>query len=168
MFKRLGVGLLKGLVIGGVIGAGLHFGLHLPVVGPLLGYLAAMAAGSTAAVLAGKAPWREGAWIEALLKGLAGLGVGALLYFLGVRFGSFALPFALPGATAGAPWPTLPLLFAPAFAGLVGSLVELDNTGGSAKGKPPRAVGPAKLRVGQDEAEDAEIEEAPSSRERKA
>ncbi len=58
MFKRLGVGLLKGLVIGGAIGAGLHFGLHLPVVGALLGYLAAMASGATAAVLAGKAPWR--------------------------------------------------------------------------------------------------------------
>lgn len=172
MFKRLGVGLLKGLVIGGVIGAGLHFGLGWMTVTPLLGYLVAMAAGASASVLAGKPPWREGAWIEALLKGLAGVGAGALLYFLGTRFGSFGVPFALPGrlaaTAAGAAWPTLPLLFAPAFGALIGSLVELDNTGGAAKGKTTRGGGAPKLRVGSDEAEDAEVEEAPRSRQRKA
>lgn len=168
MFKRLGVGLLKGLLIGGVIGAGLHFGLGWPVVAPLLGYLVAMAAGASASVLAGKPPWREGAWIEALLKGLAGVGVGALFYFLGTRFGSFALPFALPGIRAGAAWPTLPLLFAPAFSAVIGSLVELDNTGGAAKGKSSSGRGQTKLRVGSEDAEDAELEEAPRARERKA
>lgn len=168
MFKRLGVGLLKGLVIGGAIGAGVHFGLGLPAVGLLLGYLVAMAAVATAAVLAGKAPWREGAWIEALLKGLAGVGVGALFYFLAMRFGSFSLPFALPGTVTGAAWPTLPLVFAPVFSGLVGSLVELDNTGSGAKGQPQRTVGASKVRVGDGEAESAELEQAPRSRERKA
>jgi len=168
MFKRLGFGLLKGLVIGGVIGAGLHFGLGWATVTPLLGYLIAMAATASASVLAGKPPWRAGAWIEALLKGLAGVGVGALLYFLGTRFGSFALPFALPGTAIGAAWPTLPILFAPVFAALVGSLVELDNTGGDATGKSARGGSAPKLRVGSDEPLDAEIDEVPRSRSRKA
>ena len=163
MFKRLGVGLLKGLVIGGAIGAGLHFGLGWATVGTLLGYLVAMAVGASASVLAGKPPWRQGAWIEALLKGLAGVGAGALLYFLSGRFGSFNLPFALPGTASGVAWPALPLLFAPAFAGLISSLVELDNTGSDAKGKSRGASTP-KLRVDTDDAEDAEIEEAPRGR----
>ena len=167
MLKRLGVGLLKGLVIGGVIGGGLHFGLGWATVGSLLGYLVAMAVGATAAVLAGKPPWREGALVEALLKGVAGLGVGALLYFLSARFAGFALPFALPGTAADLPWTRLPVLYAPALAALVGSLVELDNTGAPAKGKPTRTIAAPKLRVGDHETEDAEIEEAPPSRSQK-
>lgn len=134
MLKRLVVGLLKGLVLGGAIGAGIQYGLHWPVPsGGLLGYLLAMGAAGTTGVFAGKPPWREGAWIEALLKGLVGAGIGALLYWLGSSYGALALPF--PGESEALAWTALPVLFLPAIAGVYGSLVELDNAEGEGGGK---------------------------------
>ncbi|AKF09808.1 hypothetical protein [Sandaracinus amylolyticus] len=140
MLKRLVVGLLKGLVLGAAIGAGIQYGLHSATGGPLLvtsggllGYLLAMGTSGTTGVFAGKPPWREGAWIEALLKGLVGVGIGALLYWLGSAYGAVQLPF--PGVGSAA-WTALPVIFLPAIAGVYGSLVELDNSddGGAKKG----------------------------------
>jgi hypothetical protein len=149
MLKRLLIGLIKGLLIGGAIGAGLQYGLHwtLPS-GGLLGYLLTMGAAGTTGVFAGRPPWRDGAWIEALLKGLVGVGVGALVYWLCSRFG--ALPIPYPGLAEPVPWTALPAVFVPTISGLYGSLVELDNTGddnkkggGNTKKKPGAArLGP--------------------------
>lgn len=158
MLERLVVGLLKGLVIGAAIGAGIQYGLLWPVPsGGLLGYLLAMGAAGTTGVFAGKPPWREGAWIEALLKGLVGAGIGALLYWLSSTYGALELPF--PGQAGPAPWTALPVLFLPAIAGVYGSLVELDNTegggekGGGEKGGGTRAGGPqARVAVDADDA----------------
>lgn len=128
MLKRLAIGLIKGLVIGGAIGAGIQYGLHLEIAsGGLLGYLLAMGSAGTTGVFAGKPPWREGAWVEALLKGLFGVGIGALGYWLGSAYGALALPF--PGMDEPTAWTALPVVFLPAIAGVYGSLVELDNTG---------------------------------------
>ncbi len=133
MLKRLLYGWLKGLVIGSAIGAGIQFGLpelHMtwPIVsGGIAGTLLAMGAAGTTGVFAGRPPWREGAWIEALLKSLFGVGTGALLYWLGARYGTFPMPF--PGIQGTTVWTAQPVLFLPAIAGVYGSLVELDNTG---------------------------------------
>lgn len=149
MLTRLGLGLLKGLVIGGAIGAGLQYGLGWTDAAGLLGFLVAMGAAGTAGVFAGKAPWLEGAWIEASLKGMVGVGLGALAYW-GLTYLRFEIPF--PGLPGGHYPYALPVVFAPAIAGVYGALVELDNTGdgeGAAKGGP-------KARVSV--ADDAELE----------
>lgn len=129
MGKRLLFGLLKGLIIGAGLGAALHFGLGWTTTPGLLGYLLAMGGGATAGILAGKPPWRHQAWIEALLKAVAGLATGALVYWLASDYGAIGLPFEVAGVAAGTPWPELPLLYIPLVAALFGSLVELDNTG---------------------------------------
>lgn len=145
--KRLGVGLVKGLLVGLLVGGTLQLGLGWTEAAGLLGYLLAMGTGATAGILAGTPPWKGEAWIEALLKGFFGLGVGALLYWLASSFASFDLPFPLAGARAGASWTALPILYAPLIGALYGAVVELDNTEGKARGdekgapekKPARA-----------------------------
>lgn len=149
MLKRLGLGLIKGLVIGGGIGAGLQYGLNWIDVTGLLGFLIAMGAAGTAGVFAGKAPWLEGAWIEATLKGLVGVGLGALGYW-GLTYVPFEVPFpGLPGTHAVT---ALPAVFAPALAAVYGSLVELDNTGDSEEGHPENKRGPRARVDVEDEA----------------
>ena len=126
MLKRLGFGLLKGLLIGGAIGAGFQYGLHwTDVTEGLLGFLIAMGAAGTAGVFAGKAPWREGAWIEATVKGVIGVALGALGYF-GITYIRYEIPFV--GVEGDHAIAALPVLFAPAVAGLYGAFVEFDNT----------------------------------------
>ncbi len=158
MLKRLGLGLAKGLVIGGAIGAALQFGLHWTDVSGLLGFLIAMGVAGTTGVFAGRPPWQQGAWIEATLKGLVGVGLGALLYWVSSRWGQFVVPF--PGLHEPASWTELPVVFAPAIAGVYGSLVELDNTGG---GEKSEAKSSAKARVAVDEDADFEEEEEEAS-----
>ncbi|MBZ0119037.1 MAG: hypothetical protein IT378_10980 [Sandaracinaceae bacterium] len=166
MLKRLGLGLLKGLLIGGAIGAGLQFGLGWTSAAGVLGFLLAMGAAGTAGVFAGKPPWRAGAWIESLLKGMVGVGVGALLYWLGSSYASFSIPFPQLGSV---PWTSLPVVFAPLLAGIYGSLVELDNTPEKDdEGKGAAKKGP-KARVELDEDQDViEEESAPAKQKRKA
>lgn len=169
MLKRLGVGLLKGLLIGGAIGAGLTYGLHWSVaVGGILGFLLAMGAAGTTGVFAGRPPWQEGAWIESLLKGLFGVGVGALVYWLGSTYAAGpAIP--LPGLADAAPWPGLPVVFLPVIAGVYGSLVELDNTGDDGKankkkkGPPPPPPPRARVEIDTDSGLDV-TEHAESTR----
>lgn len=132
MLKRLGIGLLKGVVVGGAVGAGLHFGLGWTAASGLLGYLLAMGVGGTAGVLAGRPPWQHEAWVEGVLKAVVGVGVGALLYWLGSSFAPFDVPFVLPGAKETVPWTDSPLVLAPVVAGIYAALVELDNTDGDA------------------------------------
>jgi ABC-type dipeptide/oligopeptide/nickel transport system permease component len=146
MGKRLLIGLLKGLVLGIALGAGVQVGLGWAVTVGLIGFLLAMAVGSIAGVLAGKPPWRTEAWIETVLKGVAGIGVGALIFWL-ASLVTFALPFEIFGAPEGSAWNTLPLLYMPLIAAVFGSLVELDNTpdesadsaGSSSRAKKVRA-----------------------------
>lgn len=160
MLKRLGLGLLKGLLIGGAIGAGLQYGLRWTDAAGLLGFLIAMAAAGTAGVFAGKAPWSEGAWIEATLKGMVGVGLGALAYW-GLTYVPFEIPF--PGLAGTHALAALPAVFTPAIAGVYGSLVELDNTD-EGEGKTKKSG--AKARVAVDD-EDAQEAEEPRRRRRK-
>ena len=140
--KRLGQGALKGLLVGVGIGVALAHGLGWATTAGLLGYLIAMGTGATVGLVVGKPPWKQAGWVEGLLKAIAGLLVGALLYWLGSRFGSFELPFALLEAPAESRWDELPLVFAPLIASIFGALIELDNTpsggsGGKASAKEP-------------------------------
>lgn len=140
ILKRLGIGLLKGLLVGAAVGAGFQVGLGWGETPGLLGYLLAMGAGATAGILAGTPPWKAEAWIEAVLKGLFGVGVGAGIYWLGSSFVAFGVPFALPNADAGTPWTQLPLVYASVIGAFYGAFVELDNTGdgGTKTGAPKR------------------------------
>jgi len=160
MVKRLGFGLLKGLLIGGLIGAGLQYGLQWTDATGLLGFLLSMGVAGTAGVFAGKAPWLEGAWIEATLKGMVGVGLGALAYW-GLTYVPFAVPY--PGLEGTHALAALPVIFAPAIAGVYGALVELDNTGDDDSGKDAKKTkdGP-KARV--DVSEDGVLDEVESKR----
>jgi hypothetical protein len=129
MGKRLLIGLLKGAVLGGVLGAAFHVGLGWTAAAGLLGYLLAMGTGATAGILCGKPPWREGVWLEAILKGFVGVGLGALVYWVTSTWLAFSVPFALLGAEEGAAWTTQALLYLPVVGAFYGMFVELDNTG---------------------------------------
>lgn len=163
MLKRLVVGLLKGLVIGGAIGAGIQYGLHFDVPSAgLLGYLLSMGAAGTTGVFAGKPPWQEGAWIEALLKGMVGVGTGALVYWVSSTYGALAIPF--PELAEPTAWTALPVVFLPLISGVYGSLVELDNTGSGddkkGSGKKDAAKGPKTRVVVDADAHEADATEA--------
>ncbi len=127
MLRRLGIGLLKGLVVGIGLGVGFQVGLGWGTTTGLLGYLLAMGFGATAGILCGKAPWRAESWIEAVLKGVFGVGVGALVYWVGSSYLAWQIPFALPYAAAGGAWTAQPLLYAPVIGAVFGTIVELDN-----------------------------------------
>jgi len=118
---------LKGLLTGAALGAAFHFGLGWTTAGGLLGFLIAMGVGATTAALTGKPPWRQAAWIEGVLKGLAGFGIGALLFWV-FGMAKLNLPWTLLGIPEGTRAGELPLLFSPAIGLLIGSLIELDNT----------------------------------------
>lgn len=164
MLKRLALGLVKGLLIGGAIGAGLQYGLGWTSAAGLLGFLVSMGVAGTTGVFAGKAPWREGAWIEATLKGMVGVGLGALAYW-GLTYIPFELPF--PGLEGTHALTALPVVFAPAIAAVYGSLVELDNTDdeeGSKSGKDSKKGAKARVAVDDDA---TDVDEEPAARRRK-
>jgi len=128
VLKRLALGLLLGLLIGLGLASGLHFGLGLRSASGLLGYLLAMGAGATAGVLAGKPPWQQEAWIEAILKAVAGLGFGALVFWLTSSYIPWTLPSSVLDLPSGTPLAHTLLISMPLTAGLFGTLVSLDNT----------------------------------------
>ncbi len=162
MWKRLGLGLIKGLVIGGAVGAGLQLGLGWTEASGLLGFLIAVGVAGTAGVFAGRPPWQEGAWIEASLKGAVGVGLGAAAYYGLTQIpASVQIPFpSLPGTHA---FDALPAVFAPAIAGVYGALVELDNSGDAEEDGAKTKKRGAKARVDID---DVDLEEEPARRSR--
>ncbi len=172
MGKRLGIGLLKGLVLGAAIAAGVSFGAHWATPsGGLLAYLLALGVGGTAGIFGGRAPWKEGAWIEAAIKGLVGVGVAALLYWLASTYAAASIPWPSipgPGASERIPWTSIPLLYLSAIGALFGALVELDHDDGDAKAGAKKK-GATKARVAPSlEIEDADVEAAPAGATRPA
>ncbi len=140
-------GLGKGLLVGAGLGLVLTYALGWAVpTGSLLGYLAAMAAAGTTGIAGGEAPWREGAWLVALIKALAGVVAGAFLYWVLEVHLDAALPaelvalLAVPGAAedGSISWIACPPLSLAALAGAFGLFVELDRLGGRGE-EPPRA-----------------------------
>lgn len=153
--------------MGAGIAAGIAYGLHWPTPsGGLLAYLLALGVGGTTGIFAGRAPWKEGAWIEATIKGLVGVAASALLYWLACTYAAVPIPW--PGEAHGVIWTSLPILFLTAIGAIYGALVELDNDGAEEKSgakkdakkeeksaAKTRAVSPPKARVA--EPEDAEV-----------
>jgi hypothetical protein len=167
MQKRLGIGFLKGLVLGAAVGFGVHLGLRWPLPsGGLLAYLFAMGVGGTAGVFGGRAPWKEGAWLEALLKMIFGVGVGALLYWLASRYAPFELP--MPGGAL--PWTSVAPLFLPLIGALYGAVIELDHDGltENKKASSSTASKTSSSKVRVDTIDEAEVVDAAASRSKKA
>jgi len=155
MHKRLGIGFVKGALIALAVGLGVQLGLRWPTPsGSLLAYLLAMGVSGTAGVFGGRAPWRPGAWFEALLKMLVGVAAGAGLYCVASRH----LAFEIPLPSGAAPWTSAPGLFLAPIGALYGALVELDHDGeaGPRKERGAPADG-AKARTAATEIEDAEV-----------
>lgn len=126
MAARFGLGLLKGLLVGAAIGAGIYFGLHWATPsGQPLAYLLAIGATGTTGIFAGRAPWKEGAWIEAALKGTVGAVVGGGLYWAASHYAG-AVPHV---PVVDLAWTALPPLYLAIVAAVFGGFVELDHTG---------------------------------------
>lgn len=139
MIKRLALGLGVGGTVGLAVAGGLHFALGLKIAAGLLMYLLAMGVGATAGVLAGKPPWRQEAWLESILKAVAGLAFGALITWLATSYVPWSLPFAALGLPTDARLAQILLVMLPLVGGLFGALVGLDNTAEGEKKQPKRA-----------------------------
>ncbi len=151
MGKRLLFGILKGLFIGGAIGALVHFALGVPRLAGFLNYPLYAGVGALSGVLAGRPPWKPGAWVASILKGVFGVVVGVGLYALGAAFIKSGLP--VPGAL-DAPLAQQPLAFAPLLAVVYATLVELDD--GGEQPEPAVATG---VRAGKISVEDIDVGE---------
>ncbi|MBN8610990.1 MAG: hypothetical protein J0L92_10425 [Deltaproteobacteria bacterium] len=135
-------GLVKGLVLGLSLGLVISYALRWPMpTGSLLGYLAAMAACGTTGIAGGHAPWREGAWLVAALKCVAGVAVGALLYWVLCAHLDVVLPASLVGLLSlpadpalaedgSLSWVAIPVLALASITTAFGLLVEIDHVGG--------------------------------------
>lgn len=169
---RLAIGFLKGLILGVAVGVGVELGLHWPTPsGQLLAYLFAMGVGGTAGVFGGRAPWKEGAWLEALLKMIFGVGIAALLYWLASRY----VPLSIPWMGGPRPWTSIPPLYLGPIGALFGALVEIDHAqgeGAERKASSTRSASATSSRkarvdpVGETEIEDAVITESSRSKKR--
>ena len=144
MGKRLLLGIFKGLLIGGTIGALIHFVAERPVLDGLLNYPLYAGVGALSGVLAGRPPWKAGAWIASILKGVFGLLVGLGLFALGNWLFASGLP--IPGALH-APLAHQPLAFAPLLAVIYATLVELDDGGDQPEEAPSTGVRAGKISV---------------------
>ena len=165
MGRRLLIGLLKGLVLGGAVGAALHFGLGQTTLDGALAYVLYAAVGAITGALAGKAFWKPGAWIEAVLRGAFGVLVGCGLYALASRFLAVELP--LPNGVEHATLASQPLAFAPMLSTIYAVLLELDNDGkgDDAPAAKVRAVSVDDIHVDEEEAAPQE-RQAPAQKKR--
>jgi hypothetical protein len=158
MGKRLLLGLLKGIVIGGAFGALLHFGLGQHQLAGWANWLLYPLVGAVSGALAGRAPWKPGAWIAGILKGVFGLAVGAGLFALGHKF----LPDLALVDGVKVNLAEQPLFFAPMLATIYATLVELDDGGDQPEEEPASGVRVGKLSV--DDIDVGEDEEAPAAK----
>lgn len=124
---RLARGVAKGLAVSLVIALVCHYGLGWLRVNRFLGFLLAMGTGASVGALISRSPWEESAWIDALIKGFAGLGIGGLLYWIASSFMAWKLPLSLAGLPHGLIWMQSPLLFNPWVGAIYGALIELDR-----------------------------------------
>lgn len=139
MLRRFGIGLIKGLLVGSLVLSALLFGLKMVAVPVWAAYLLAVGIGGLTGLVAGKPIWQQDARIEAGLKAVAGMVLGAFGLFALNKWAPAglmapgALASALPAkaAQAGQVVPALTgvsLAFLPALTMVLGLLFELDNT----------------------------------------
>lgn len=134
---RILLGLLKGGVVGAAIG---YLGQRAGLASGTTALLMYGVIGAAAGLVCGKPLWRQETLFTPLLKAIFGFGVGIGATFLARKFLSgVSLPIAaIPGA-AEHPFPDVPLLLGPAIGILYGSLIELDDAGGSVPTNSKRA-----------------------------
>lgn len=137
MIGRLLVGLVKGLVVGGLLGFALaKLGFVAP--GAVIAYLAAAAAGALVGLVAGKPIWAKDAKIEAGMKAVVGMLLGAGLMFAIRKWLGFPLPMSLgalsqPSASlmesaANGTLGGLAVTSLALVAAVLGGFYEIDNT----------------------------------------
>jgi hypothetical protein len=126
---RFILGLLKGTLIGGGLGAGLW--ALFPAGAPtLLEYALYGLVGAVVGAFCGTPPWRKGAWIGAILKGVVGIGVGVGIYVLVRSYLNVSIPLEMFGPNAQVLSREY-FLLGPAIGVIYGLLIEVDD--GSAK-----------------------------------
>lgn len=138
MLRRFSIGLVKGLLVGGLVLSALLFGLKVIAVPVWAAYLLAVLVGAMTGLIAGKPIWQKEARIEAGLKTVAGMLLGALGMLALHKWGSAAIQPGMLQALAPAPAlppgqvaPTLTGLsvaFVPMISLALSLFFELDNT----------------------------------------
>jgi len=127
MVKRLVLGLLKGLVIAGALGALFFYAFGLHAVSGVGAYLLAGLATLVAGIFAGQPPWKKGAWIGSILKGVFGFALGAGMYWLVQKFAPGMDLQRVLRANEPTTIATAPLTFMPIVGAIYSMLVEIDD-----------------------------------------
>jgi hypothetical protein len=160
MLKRLIGGLVKGVLVGALLAVVLVKGLGITALGAAVAYPAAVVAGILTALVAGKPIWARGAWIEVVLKGVAGSVLAAGFMFALRRWVHLPLDLSGLGAGVGAAG-ELAATSLPAVATLLAILFDLDNTGDEPADSRAPADGRQPVRVAnQPSEEDLDLENA--------
>jgi hypothetical protein len=135
MLRRFGLGLLKGLLVGGLALAALLFGLKLAAVPVWAAYLLTTGVGALTGLVAGKPIWLKEARIEAGLKAVAGMVLGALGLFALHRWaGGLVKPDLLqslapaPAGQAASALTGISVAAFPLVSVVLSLFFELDNT----------------------------------------
>jgi|LNFM01.1.fsa_nt_gb hypothetical protein len=167
MVKRLLLGLLKGLVIAGALGALFFYAFGMHAVSGVGAFMLAGLATLIAGVFAGQPPWKSGAWIGSILKGVFGFGLGAGLYWVLQRFAPGTDISALLRASEPTTIATAPLTFMPIIASVYAMLVELDDGAEEGSTADPAMLKKTGVRVENiDVGEETEGQEVSSASEK--
>lgn len=167
MVKRLLLGLLKGLVIAGALGALFFYAFGMHAVTGVGAFLLAGLATLLAGVFAGQPPWKTGAWIGSVLKGVFGFGLGAGLYWVLQRFAPATDISSVLRSTEPTTIATAPLTFMPIIASIYTMLVEIDDGAEEGSTADPALMKKTGIRVENiDVGEEGEGQEVPAASEK--
>jgi hypothetical protein len=158
MLRRLVIGLAKGLLIGGILTVVLIKGLGVTLLGALVAYLAAVVAGATTGLFAGKPFWDKDARIEVILKAIVGAAIATAAMFALRKWVPAELDLSAIGAGAG-PIGWLPAVSLPLITTFLAVVFELDNTNDVPATDEKAAIAPPKQRVTDTDNELAELED---------
>jgi len=135
MPKRVASGLLVGGAIGLLMALALVHGLGLEKLAGAPSYAAAAAVGFLGGVFSGTPIWARGAWLEGLLKAVAGGALAAAVLFIARRFVTLTVE---AGPLGSGRLLELPLLTLPALGALLSLLFEIDDAVGRSHQTPDR------------------------------
>jgi hypothetical protein len=127
MLKRLALGPLKGGVLGLAVGFALVHGLGVEGLAGARSHAAAALVGFASGLFTGKPIWTRGAWLEGLLKAVAGGGLAAAVLFILRRFVRVNVD---AGPLGAGDLLGLPLVVLPALGAILGLLFEIDDAVG--------------------------------------
>jgi hypothetical protein len=171
MSRRLLLGLLKGSLVGGLFAYAMVAGLGVTALSGAFAYLAAVGVSFFTALVAGRPIWAAGAWVEVLLKAIAGAAVASGLLFAATRYVEQS---ANLGPLGQGHLVQLPYVILPLLATLLAVFFEAGNNDSKSATHESSASG-SRIRVGNDgqpssAAEDGVLEEfeTPATRERRS